>query len=40
MELHKLIRYIQYLAISIIFVGSFIGFSLEVIKMIGNFDIN
>ena len=40
MELHKLIRYIQYLAISIIFVGSFIGFSLEVLKMIGNFEIN
>ncbi len=40
MELHKLIRYIQYLAISIIFVGSFIGFSLEVIQMIGNFEIN
>ena len=40
MELHKLIRYIQYLAISIIFVGSFIGFSMEVISMIDNFEIN
>ena len=40
MELHKLIRYIQYFAISLIFVGSFIGFSSEVLKMINNLEIN
>ena len=34
MPLHQIIRYIQYFAMSIIFVGSLVGFSLEIYKMI------
>ncbi len=34
MPLHQIIRYIQYFAMTIIFVGSLVGFSLEIYKMI------
>ena len=34
MPLHQIIRYIQYLAMTIIFIGSLVGFSLEIYKMI------
>lgn len=34
MPLHKIIRYIQYLAMSVIFVGSLVGFSLEIYQML------
>lgn len=34
MKLHEVIRYIQYAAITIIFIGSFVGFINEVMKMI------
>lgn len=34
MPLHQIIRYIQYFAMTLIFVGSLVGFSLEIYKMI------
>ena len=34
MPLHQIIRYIQYFAMTIIFIGSLVGFSLEIYKMI------
>ena len=34
MPLHQIIRYIQYIAMTIIFIGSLVGFSLEIYKMI------
>ena len=34
MPLHQIIRYIQYFAMTIIFIGSLVGFSMEIYKMI------
>ena len=34
MPLHQIIRYIQYCAMTVIFVGSLVGFSMEIYKMV------
>ena len=40
MPLHQFIRYIQYSAMTIIFVGSLIGFSLEIYQMINQMSVS
>ena len=40
MPLHQFIRYIQYCAMIIIFIGSLIGFSLEIYKMINQMSVS
>lgn len=40
MKIQEIIRYIQITAVSIIFLGSFIGFLVEVSKMINELEIN
>ena len=40
MKIQEIIRYIQITAVSIIFLGSFIGFSMEVFKMISEMQVD
>lgn len=40
MKIQEIIRYIQITAVSVIFLGSFIGFSMEVFKMISEMQVD